>query len=54
MEYLILSALLCLAAAKVSIQSALTRRFLRNTTDVVFYNMVVFFTIGGFYLIVNF
>lgn len=53
MGYLILGALLCLAALKVTIQSSITRRFLRNTTDVVFYNMMVFFTIGGFYLIVN-
>lgn len=53
MRYLLLAALLCLASLKVTIQSSLSRRFLQNTTDVVVYNMAVFFTIGGVYLIIN-
>ena len=53
MRYLLLAALLCLASLKVTIQSSLTRRLLRSTSDVVFYNMVVFFTIGGVYLLIN-
>lgn len=53
MNFLLMAGLLCLASLKVTVQTTLTRVSIRNTTDVVLYNMMVFFTIGGVYLLIN-
>ena len=51
LPYLLMLVTLVLACLKVTIQGTLTRTFLKNTTDMIFYNMLVFFLIGAVYLV---
>lgn len=51
LPYLLMLVTLVLACLKVTIQGTLTRTFLKNTTDMIFYNVLVFFLIGAVYLV---
>lgn len=53
MKYLMLSAIVILACAKITIQGSITKNHLRNTTDVLFYNTVVFAGIAAVYIVLN-